>query len=436
MSEASTQGLLTGFNLLVACTLISLAIFLMTTGRNLASAFSSKLANVNSNIANDDLVAFDGTTVSGADVVTCIKKNSSKVEIIVHKLCGPNTSTAKDVTWSSKSLTDGKFRNYPSYAYDDMHWDPAVQPNPEGAGGPLADGQIYINPNAKFLGSITRNANGAISQLIFAQTEYHQDAYEVPEAGNTTVVINNANSGTSSDIAAAISALQSTAVSLNDAIQYLQSTGDVSSITDIQAQTLAILQTLSDEVLPGMSNKIDAIGATTGGDPDISSKLEDIQSTVSQVYTMLNNAAGGAPGSATHNVDEIYDQVSMVSKAIDGVSQQLINVSSQISQMSLKLSEEHSTIIAKIDKMQQTLDNYIEKTTPGAGSGVEPETGGEAGTASTGSLKESLSASTISLNNMQEFEKQYNQLKFTMGKLANSYNSLSTWLKENPGGNV
>lgn len=434
MSDAATNGLTMGFNIILACMIASLAIFLMMAGRNLTSVVGARISNTNANILNDELVQFDGTTVTGADVVNCIKKYSNSIEIVIHKYCGKNKDEAVMADWSTRSLVDGKFQNYPSYAYDDM------------LGNPLADGQLYVNPNAKFTGSVARNANGAISSLSFTQTEYHQDAYEVPDAGNTTVVINNTNNDTSAALATAIAGLTTASATLNDAIQNIQETGTGAST--VQAQTLAILQTLSDEVLPGMSEKIDELSSATGTDPTITQDISNIQSKVNQMYDIIINEAGGAGGGSTsHNVDEIYEHVSSMSESFKELQISMSQLVSGIDAMTTKLSNEHTEILRvlneiKADQVEQDtkLDALLTQLSGGASADAALESftktlaSRNANIQTYGDLCSYSQTDSSYTAQMQELQKQYDELMYCMNAVSESYKSFNQWLNENTGG--
>ena len=137
--------------------------------------------------------------------------------------------------WSTSDLNGKKFNNLPSYAYDDM------------TGNPLSDRQIYINPNADFKGDVIKIANGVITSIVFNQVSYHQDAYEIPDSGYTTVVINNSNIDVNATLAASLSSLQVANESLYFYIENLHKYGSGSS--SVQALLLAILMTLRVEEL-------------------------------------------------------------------------------------------------------------------------------------------------------------------------------------------
>lgn len=464
MNDTVTGGLHTGFSLLLACIIISLVVFLMNSGKTLASSVSSKTSAINANIEEDAYMQYDGTTVKGADVVNCIKRNKDSIEIVINKYCGRDKDSAVLTTWSTKSLNGAAFNNLPSYAYDDM------------TGNPLADHQLYVNPNAEFLGAITKNANGVITMITFTQTKYRQDAYEVPDSGNTTIVINNTDNDTSAALTTAIAGLTTASASLNTAIENLQSTGN--GANTVQAQTLAILQTLSTEVLPNMSQKIDDLSGATGNDSTISEDIKAMQGKVNSLYTMLENAG---LTNTEHNTDNVYDDVQIANGMLTGLSANVktisenlfelkgtaSEISEQINSLSSQMSNEHKAIMDALTAIQATQD-AIQKTQDNQSKQLDAIAEGVAAKnrqisdlqdtiqqkdATIESLRDILASlpSTVTtygdlqkysktdasyLKQMQDFEKNYQELVYSLNVVSNSYDSLNKWFEKHPGGKV
>ena len=464
LNDTVTGGLHTGFSLLLACIIISLVVFLMNSGKTLASSVSSKTSAINANIEEDAYMQYDGTTVKGADVVNCIKRNKDSIEIVINKYCGRDKDSAVLTTWSTKSLNGATFNNLPSYAYDDM------------TGNPLADHQLYVNPNAEFLGAITKNANGVITMITFTQTKYRQDAYEVPDSGNTTIVINNTGNDTSAALTTAIAGLTTASASLNTAIENLQSTGN--GANTVQAQTLAILQTLSTEVLPNMSQKIDDLSGATGNDSTISEDIKAMQGKVNSLYTMLENAG---LTNTEHNTDNVYDDVQIANGMLTGLSANVktisedlfelkgtaSEISGQISSLSSQMSTEHKAIMDALTAIQTTQD-AIQQTQANQSKQLDAIAEGVAAknrqisdlqdtiqqkddiierlrdalasrpdTVTTyGDLQKYSKTDASYLKQMQDFEKNYQELVYSLNVVSNSYDSLNKWFEKHPGGKV
>lgn len=464
LNDTVTGGLHTGFSLLLACIIISLVVFLMNSGKTLASSVSSKTSAINANIEEDAYMQYDGTTVKGADVVNCIKRNKDSIEIVINKYCGRDKDSAVLTTWSTKSLNGATFNNLPSYAYDDM------------TGNPLADHQLYVNPNAEFLGAITKNANGVITMITFTQTKYRQDAYEVPDSGNTTIVINNTGNDTSAALTTAIAGLTTASASLNTAIENLQSTGN--GANTVQAQTLAILQTLSTEVLPNMSQKIDDLSGVTGSDSTISEDIKAMKGKVNSLYTMLENAD---LTNTKHNTDNVYDNVQTANGMLTGlsanvktISEDLVElkstaskISGQISSLSSQMSSDHAAIMSALSSIQQTqasqnaqlsaiaagvdaknrqisdLQDTIQQKNDTISSLYDTIADLNKALASRpnnvttyGDLQKYSETDASYLKQMQDFEKNYQELVCSLNVVSNSYDSLDKWFEKHPGGKV
>ena len=335
MNDTVTNGFMLGFNLVLACILVSLGILLLTSGKSMATSFSAKVSAITTNIEDDGLMQYDGSTVKGSDVVMCIKKYTPDIEVEINKFCGSTEATATTYKWTTKSLNGAKFNNLPSYAYDDM------------TGNPLADGQLYINPNADYKGSIEKNANGVITKIVFNQTKYRQDAYEVPDAGNTTVVINNSNSDANASLNTAIAELTTASTTLNSAIQNLQNAG-VGANT-VQEETKAIVDKMYNEVLPGISTRIDDLNSNLGGDANqtMANDIASMKGDLASIYETLKNlnVNGG-----NNSVDDVYNEVSNSNK-------QLTTLVSDVNGISTKMD----SLVTKMDSLQKSIDTMASK---------------------------------------------------------------------------
>lgn len=337
MDDAITHGFLTGVRIILTCAIISMALFMSGVGRNLSSVFNTKVSNITSNIEDSDLMQYDGKTVKGADVVTCIKHFSKDIDITINKYCGPRAESARVLSWSTSSLR-GEFMNLPSYAYDDMTADG------------LSDGQLYINPNAEYVGMVYRNANGVITAITFNQVRYRQDAYEVPQPGNTTIVINNSNPDTSAALETAIAGLTTASAALNDAVVNLQETS--SGASSVQAQTLAILQTMSSEVLPGMSAQIDSLGLATGVDSSLSEDITTIKGQVASLYEIVSKIDFSE---SDFTVDDVYDNSVITHTYLTQIVATTKDCRDMLSNLTTQVSNGFASLAAGQAAIQNTL---------------------------------------------------------------------------------
>lgn len=342
LNDVVTHGFLSGTSLLLACIVVSIAVFVCGISRNVAASFNTKLSNVNASIEDSDLVQYDGTTVKGSDVVNCIKKFSGSVEVVINKYCGASATSAVVQTWSTSSLS-GDFKNLPSYAYDDMT-----------ANG-LADGQLYVNPNADYTGVVHRNANGVITSITFNQVAYRQDAYDVPDTGNTTVVINNSNSDTDAALSDAIAGLTSASAELNNAIQNLQQTG--SGASSVQAQMLAILQAMSSEILPAMSTQIDELALATGTGTGLADDITEIKGKIAALYSMVESAG---LTKNEYTIDDVYANTQIANRYLTQIAdttsdtkEMVYQLSNDVHSMYSSLSAQHSQMISALATISQ-----------------------------------------------------------------------------------
>lgn len=467
MNDNVSGGLTLGANLFLACVLVSLGVLLMQGGKALASTINNKISTANMNIAEDNLTRFDGATVKGADVINCIKQNSGTIEIEIEKLCGRDAASAVATVWSTNSLGAKKFNNLPSYATDDMQ------------GNPLADGQIYINPNADFTGEIQRNANGMINKIVFKQTKYRQDAYEVPDTGNTTIVINNTNEDTSSALATAIAGLTAASNSLDAAVSNLQNSN--SGANTVQAETLAILQTLSTEVLPGMSQKLDELDGSSGSDSTLdgdeaAKSLKDLQGKVSELYEIVKGANFHATeydlDDVQQNVDGLNSTMSTLNSSVSEITARMKTLETSMQTVDTKLNtlttmlDAHAketekslasitSLINNVMTKQETQDatlDAIAAAVTGSGSGSIAEKDREiaslkkqieelkkqlnaAGVAATVSdLQEYSEAETAKADSVLEFQSQYRQVLNTVRSVSDTYETFDAWLAAQPEG--
>lgn len=454
MSDSVNSGFLIGFNLVLTCVLVSIAMVLLSNGKVLTASVSTKISAVNANIQDDGLIQYDGATVKGSDIVNCIKRYSSKLDITVNKLCGSKAETATVCKWSTSDLNGKKFNNLPSYAYDDM------------TGNPLSDRQIYINPNADFKGDVIKNANGVITSIVFNQVSYHQDAYEIPDSGNTTVVINNSNNDVNATLAASLSSLQVATESLNSAIENLQNSG--SGTSSVQAQMLAILQTLSGEVLPGMSSKLDDLSYATGTSPDISKDITKMQGDISSIYELLKKADFKT---SDHSIDELYNNTTSANSNLASVAsdmnamnakfelmaQQVHNIQNSINSMASQMSSDHAAILSALNSLQaeqvkqsQKLDEIESKVSGvvGENSRLKSKVKQQAdeisylesllasrstGVSTYGDLKEYSKRDASYLNQIRDLQTQYQNLVYIMKTVSGDFSDFNDWVQAHPG---
>lgn len=465
LGDTVTAGFMVGVNLIIACIIVSLGLFLMNSGKNLASTFSNKIASMNSSIADENIMMYDGTTVKGSDVVNCIKKHLNDLDITVVKKCGASVDTAYDVACNITQVANGHFVNLPSYATLDMsnNYIPDTH-------------QVYVNPNADFRGTVLKNANGAITGIRFEQTAYRNDVTEVPNTGNTTIVISN-QSDTDS-ITTAIAELNNASIGLKEAIAGLStnlgtSSEGSSSINEVQQQTLAAISALTDAVAE-IRDEVTSLSGVSGIDPSLSKNVNDLMEKMNTMYDEFINSAA-AMDKPNHSNDDIYSDLTSANQMLNQIdamtktlNAQLVQVqasidslSSTVSTMQSQMSSEHQQILQILEAIQKTEERQNDKLDALTASvddamselalskitiaqqkqtisNLEQELASlraSAGTTSLetyGDLQRYNTDRTKQLQTITEVNSAVSQMQSSTQSISASYKALSDWLKTQP----
>lgn len=468
MGDTVTAGFLVGVNLIIACIIVSLGLFLMNSGKNLASTFSNKIASMNSSIADENIMMYDGTTVKGSDVVNCIKKHLNDLDITVVKLCGSSIDTAHPVSFNMTNIVNtgaanGHFVNLPLNAKIDMT--DGLIPNTH---------QAYINPNADFRGTVLKNANGAITGIRFEQTKYRNDVTEVPNTGNTTIVISNQSDVDS--ITTAIAELNNASIGLREAIAGLStnlgtSSEGSASINEVQQQTLAAISALTD-VVSEIRDEVNSLSGESGTDPNLSKNVNDLMEKMNTMYDEFVKSAA-AMDKPNHSNDDIYSDLTSANQMLNQIDAmtktlnvQLVKVqasidslSSTVNAMYNQMASEHEQILKILEKMQEVekkQDEKLDKILSALEqqqqsisdtltqqqqsiSNLEQEiaslrasSGRTTSLETYGDLQQYNTDRTKQLQTITEVNSAVSQMQSSTQSIGTSYQKLSDWLKTQP----
>lgn len=332
--------LLLAVSILLTCALIATALMFKNSGDQLSSAFNKKSVTVEQKIAEQSKTRYDGTIVSGADVINAIRGSEDGITIKVVKKISAEDETA---VVEKEFLDETSFVNLPSNSF-------------------------YINPYAKFLGKITRNANGVINSITFEQQAYVNDAVAqeggnnafdggdnnegnfvtdmeeklaaltecVTQLTNTTeslaqIIANGGvnggggnNGGQNNDNVLAqinnnLVTINSNFVTINESLKQLES-NDESITQKIDAITLALSE-LSDKIESsdtgdgnndGSYNTMDITGIT--------SKLTELETQLGLLDDKLNAIIGDNPeGGEVTSIQTLLDAIKVLQDQIDGL---------------------------------------------------------------------------------------------------------------------
>lgn len=151
--ENATKAIIIAAAVVVTLALVTVGFLVLRSGQDTAKTSIQKLNKINSEVNDSDYTIYDGINVSGNEVVNAItkfQKDYTGIEVITGKVPA-GIWYIHNVTISSNVGTVGG-----------------------AAAGTIAlatdtTSSNYINPTGSFKGSVVRDANGAVSALIFIQ---------------------------------------------------------------------------------------------------------------------------------------------------------------------------------------------------------------------------------------------------------------------------
>ena len=147
--ENSLKGLTLAAGIIITCIIISLGFYIAREARDTASAGTGQINELEAEFTDAAKTIYDGTEVSGSEVLNVIRRFSDEA-------LGILVSTNKD-------------RTYYNYDFNEETGDIGQQTSNDYKKAQDISSTKYINPTARFMGSIVRDVNGAITGLKFEQ---------------------------------------------------------------------------------------------------------------------------------------------------------------------------------------------------------------------------------------------------------------------------
>lgn len=147
--ENSLKGLILAAGIIITCIIISLGFYVAREARDTASNGTGQINKLQAEFADTSKTMYDGTEVSGSEVLNVIRKYSEDAfGILVH--------TNKQSTYYHYqfNVTSGELEKSVNNSYKNAQ---------------DVSNKSYINPNGRFEGSVVKDANGTITGLIFTQ---------------------------------------------------------------------------------------------------------------------------------------------------------------------------------------------------------------------------------------------------------------------------
>lgn len=147
--ENSLKGLILAAGTVITCIIISLGFYIAREAKDTAASGAGQINKLNAEFSENEKTLYDGTEVSGSEVLNVIRRFQNEV-------CGIYVKTNKSETFygyafdkTSGDLT-GEVENTYKVARDEENVE-------------------YINPSARFLGNVVRDINNTITGIEFIQ---------------------------------------------------------------------------------------------------------------------------------------------------------------------------------------------------------------------------------------------------------------------------
>lgn len=147
--ENSLKGLMLAAGIIITCIIISLGFYIAREARDTASSGTGQINQLQAEFSDTSKTMYDGTEVSGSEVVNVIRKFSDDT-------MGIKVVTSKSSVYYGYvfSESDGALGDKSASSYKNAQ---------------DVTRQSYINPTGRFAGSVVRDTNGVITGLVFTQ---------------------------------------------------------------------------------------------------------------------------------------------------------------------------------------------------------------------------------------------------------------------------
>lgn len=137
--------------IVITLAIISIAVLVFTKARDATVSSIGKMDDINKTVSESDLMMYEGVTVSGSEVVNCIRKyEDNYMGIQVNTGNGSSVWYGYSCSISGTPSIGSATSSSVSRAIDETS-------------------ASYINPNGKFMGKTYRDANGLIIAITFTQ---------------------------------------------------------------------------------------------------------------------------------------------------------------------------------------------------------------------------------------------------------------------------
>lgn len=147
--ENSLKGLMLAAGTIITCIIISLGFFIAREAKDTAAAGAGQINELNAEFSENARTIYDGTEVSGSEVLNVIRKFQGEYMGIWVK------------TMKEENFYGHMFERETGELGDDSKTDYKTAQE--------ESNKNYINPIGRFMGSIVRDDNGTITGIEFKQ---------------------------------------------------------------------------------------------------------------------------------------------------------------------------------------------------------------------------------------------------------------------------
>ncbi|NLZ80843.1 MAG: hypothetical protein GX913_03455 [Clostridiales bacterium] len=147
--ENSLKGLMLAAGTIITCIIIGLGFFIAREAKDTAAAGAGQINELNAEFSENARTIYDGTEVSGSEVLNVIRKFQGEP-------MGVWVKTMKE-------------SNFYGYEFDRESGELDRKSETDYKTAQKEESDNYINPIGRFEGSIIRDANGTITGLEFEQ---------------------------------------------------------------------------------------------------------------------------------------------------------------------------------------------------------------------------------------------------------------------------
>lgn len=147
--ENSLKGLMLAAGIIITCIIISLGFYIAREARDTASEGTGQINQLQAEFTDASKTMYDGTEVSGSEVLNVIRKFSDETMGIL--------------------VQTNKNKTYYNYNFDAEKGELGKELDNSYKNAQDVANDKYINPTARFQGSIVNDVNGTIIGIVFVQ---------------------------------------------------------------------------------------------------------------------------------------------------------------------------------------------------------------------------------------------------------------------------